>query len=139
MMVYVNGQDIARLVLGLCEAEGKWVVPPIEKAVRPEGYLAALEAFLVEQGVSVSEITAFALVQGPGSATSLRAAHACVNALAFALGVKIVSFEKANDEQDDQMLGRIANQFGHAFALPTYAHTPNITETNRDALKRKLI
>lgn len=137
-MVYVNGQDIARLVLGLLDADGKWVVPPVELSARPEGYLAAFDAFLQEQRISRSDIRVFVLVQGPGSATSLRAAHACVNALAFALGVEIVAFEKAADEQDADMQSRIPLHAGHAFALPTYVHTPNITQTNRDALKRKI-
>ncbi|MDQ5952311.1 MAG: TsaD protein [Patescibacteria group bacterium] len=139
MMVYVNGQDIARLVVGLLDATGEWVVAPEEKAARPEAYLAVLDAFLLEHQVTRSEINAFALVKGPGSATSLRAAHACVNTLAFALGGEVVSFEKAADERDADMRSRISEHKGHTFALPTYAHTPNITQTNRDVLKRKIV
>jgi hypothetical protein len=136
MMIYVNGQDIARLVLGSLE-NAEWQLPPRVIEARPEQYLLELENFLGEQGIARTEITGFVLVKGPGSATSLRTSHAMVNALAFALSVPVVSIEKAPDAADAETLNDITSQAPHAFALPVYAQSPNITKTNRDALKRK--
>jgi len=138
MMIYVNGQDIARLALG-CLENDNWTKSPEVLDIRPEQYLAGLEAFLRQAGIERQAITGFVLVKGPGSATSLRTSHALVNTLAFALQVKIISVEKAPEVPNHDILSLLAGQPLVDQALPTYAHTPNITKTNRDALKRKTI
>lgn len=125
MMIYVNGSDIARLELGALE-DGVWSHPLEVLEVRPEQYLAGLEAWLDKHGLSRADIEGFTLVSGPGSATSLRTSHALVNALAFALNVKVTSINESLELPP------------HAFALPTYTNVPNITQTKRDALKRKV-
>ena len=136
MMVYVNGQDITRLVLGTIK-DGRWSCEPRIFATRPEQYLQSLEDFLSDQHVNKSDIQGFVLIKGPGSATSLRTSHALVNALAFALHIDVIALEKAPEQHDIDILDQIANHQPHAFALPVYAHEPNITQTKRDALKRK--
>jgi hypothetical protein len=138
MMIYVNGQDIARLVLGTIE-NGQWKLEPQVLELRPEQYLQGLEDFLRAQSIERSLIKGFVLVSGPGSATSLRTSHAMVNALAFALGVTVISVEKQPNDADIEILPRLIGLVPKPFALPVYAHAPTITQTNRDALKRKAI
>lgn len=138
MMVYVNGQEISHFVLGVWQA-GAWKIAPQVLADRPEAYLASLEAFMAAHKLARTDIQGFILIKGPGSATALRAAHAMVNALAFALQVPVVSLEKPAEVADVDMAALIANTKPGAFGLPIYAHTPNITATKRDALKRKLV
>lgn len=137
MMIYVNGQDIARLVLGGLEASS-WVYAPEVIDIRPEQYLLGLDTWLTKQGLQRSDIGGFVLIKGPGSATALRTSHAMVNALAFALGVPIVSLEKALDVPDKDIVPELALPTSHTFALPTYTRDPNITASNRDQLKRKI-
>lgn len=138
MMIYVNGQDIARLGLGSLK-DGRWLQGPELLEVRPEHYLATLDTWLAKFNIKRTDIVGFVLVKGPGSATSLRTSHALVNALAFALGVQVVSLEKDPAAADNDILKTLADHAPHPFALPTYAHSPNITKTNRDALKRKKV
>ena len=136
MMIYVNGQEISQLVLGVIK-DGQWRHEPKIHQVRPEEYLATWEAFLRELKIDRAQIEGFVLVKGPGSATALRTVHAMVNALAFALNVKVTSIEKSPSAADADMLTAIAEASSLPFALPVYAHDPNITATKRDALKRK--
>ena len=135
MMVYVNGQDITRLVLGGI-VDGDWTIGPEVLDVRPEQYLFGLDTWLTRHGLVRGDVSSFALVKGPGSATSLRTAHAMVNALAFAFGVQIVALEKPLDVLDADILQAVASQPAYAFALPAYTRDPNITATTRDRLKR---
>ena len=141
MMVYVNGTDIARLVLGGLE-NSTWVHPLEVLEVRPEQYLSCLETWLDKHGLSRRDIEGFVIVAGPGSATSLRTSHAMVNALAFALNVKVASINKLPEFSDADILTLLPSHGeagrGSHFALPTYARDPKITQTKRDALKRKV-
>lgn len=137
MMVYVNGQDIARLGLGVIDANKAWLHRPQAYETRPEAYLAQLESYLAGQNIARTEIRGFILVQGPGSATALRTSHALVNALAFALGVEVIGIEKPIELPDAEILPLAAEALSRTFVLPVYAHAPNITTTKRDALKRK--
>jgi hypothetical protein len=138
MMVYVNGQDIARLVLGGLEGTG-WVQAPVTLDIRPEGYLLGFENWLRGLGLERQDIQGFVLVKGPGSATALRTSHALVNALALALGVTVTAVEKAPDADDTGIVLTLAGQAAHPFAVPLYTRDPNITHTTRDSLKRKIV
>ncbi len=137
MMIYVNGQEIASLTLGTLEADN-WLQPPQAYAYRPEQYLKGLEEFLRQVKLKASDIDGFVLVQGPGSATALRTSHALVNTLAFALGVQIISIQKSISEPDAGITTQLKAHEPRAFALPVYAREPNITQTKRDPLKRKI-
>lgn len=138
MIIYVNGQDIARLVLGTL-TDGQWAQEPVVLEIRPEAYLQGLEAFLQQNNLSRTDIRGFVLVQGPGSATALRTSHALVNALAFALGVEVVPVEKSSNEEDRNIVHRLTELESRTFVLPTYEREAQITEPNRDALKRKFV
>ena len=139
MMLYINGQDIARLVVGLLVISpdgAEWSYGPEAIACGPEGYLAAIDAALMAQKTSLNELLGIILVSGPGSPTALRASHAAVNALAFTAGITIRSFEKPPEIADAEILARLAELVPEPFAFPKYGSAPTITTSTRDALKR---
>lgn len=138
MMVYVNGQDIARLVVGVIH-QGAWQVDPEVFATRPEEYLSRLEDFLRRHNLAKTELTGFVVVTGPGSATALRMSLALVNTLAFALGVPVIPVDRPAAVADIAILDQLSARSSRAFVLPTYEHDPKITTSTRDALKRKTV
>lgn len=137
--LYVNGQDIARLVLGVCEErEGSWVFSgdPEVFSVAPEAYLATIDAYIQKKMTDFSAVTGFVLVAGPGSATALRASHALVNALAYARSLPVYSLSKDPLVLDSSALLQ-ASPENVRVALPVYAHEARITQGTKDALRRK--
>jgi hypothetical protein len=138
MMVYVNGQDIARIVLGVIDND-QWRIAPGTLSVRPEEYLLALEQFLADHQLAKESVTGFVVIVGPGSATALRASLTMVNTLAFALGVPVTPCEKFVDDSDQDVLHQLVEHAARSFVLPIYAHEPKITSSNRDTLKRKAV
>lgn len=106
MMVTIDGSDIRRLVVN-----GKVF------DVEPEGYLAAIASV-----VSPSDISGVTVVQGPGSATALRASLAIANTLAMTLGVPLYD----------------ASGVAHPYLDPLYANDPRITTSTKDSLRRAL-
>ncbi|KKW28593.1 MAG: hypothetical protein UY72_C0067G0007 [Candidatus Uhrbacteria bacterium GW2011_GWD2_52_7] len=135
MMLYVNGQDIERLVLGvICDAA--WEVAPVTFAAAPEGYLAAIDAFLREQGRDRRQVTTLVVVRGPGSATSLRSSLALANAWAFAQSIELVGVEKCRDEDDDVILSQVAHAHTAPLLTPLYEQPAKITASTKDALGR---
>lgn len=133
MMLYVNGQDIARLVLGLVDG-GAWRVGPTVFAVGPEAHLATVDAFVREHG----DFDGIVLVTGPGSATALRTSVSMVNALAYAMGRPLYPIEKAPDVDDATIVDRLADLKPVPMAVPVYAHGARITAPTKDALKRRI-
>ncbi len=140
MMLYVNGQEITKLVLGLLEVDGSWRQVPTEYPTSPEEYLKTIELFLAATKTTLPTMTGFVLVQGPGSATALRTSHALINALAFALHVPVISVLKPVGVLDAEawQAQALDKQSKTAVALPVYTSDPKITASTRDALKRKL-
>ncbi len=139
MMLYVNGQDIARLVLGLLTPAGEqssWKLEPEAIACAPEGFLAAITAYLATHQVALSDLTGLVLISGPGSPTALRASHAIANALSFTAQLPIHSLEKDLSAADVGVTSRLANSAASPFAFPSYGTAPTITTTKRDALRR---
>jgi hypothetical protein len=137
MKLYVNGQDIAHLTLGLL-AE----VPVLEHfEIGPEGFLASLSAFLSTHDLMIGDIDSAVVVTGPGSATALRASLAIMNTLAFTKEVKLYGVEKPVDQSDlafvqSLHVGGLGGSVNELQA--TYTRGPKITATTRDALRRKL-
>ena len=138
MILYVNGQDIARFVLGGLKQNGSswsWVLPPEIFALGPERYLATLDDFLLRHGLAWRNITGFVVVQGPGSPTALRGIHALVNSWAFSRTLPVFSLEKAPDVPDEGILEGLVTVHSRPYALPVYGSYPHITKSNKDALK----
>lgn len=135
MMLYINGQDIARLTLGLFD--DRWVVGPETFAVPPEQTLATIDAFLRDKTVSREVVSGLAVVRGPGSATSLRTAISLANAWAFARQLPILGIEKTREEDDAAMTDRIRAAHPVPMTTPIYEAGAKITPSAKDVLGRK--
>ncbi len=138
MILYVNGQDINELILGLVEKE----VHLETFSVGPEKYLATLDAFLQTQNIELDKLEGIAVVVGPGSATALRSSLSIVNTVHFAKKLPLYIIEKdpvAVDEDivTKDMLSKLEPLGERSFAEPIYAHAPRITPSKKDALGRK--
>lgn len=138
-VLYVNGQDISRLVLGLCEGanSSSWAFVQVPETVSssPEIFLASMHEYLVAKGLTLDDIEGFLLVAGPGSATALRASHALINALSFARRVPVYSVVKEGAVADDAVFSHGEVRSVRA-AVPVYAHEARITQGTKDALRR---
>lgn len=138
MTLYVNGQDISRFVLAL-ERAGTIVWGGGE--VRPEEFLKTLDAFLVDQKITINDIDRVYLVAGPGSATALRASLSIVNTLSFVANIEIIKVEKKPEEMDEKVFERVLLDadlvVSDTYIRPIYAHEPRITKTNKDRLRRE--
>lgn len=140
MMLYINGQDIARFVVGVADAETVLSLEVMEGA-RPEQFLASIDSFLRENDYAIEDMTRLVVVVGPGSATALRAVLSIVNTIAFVRGVDLVGVEK-DPVQDDEVFLRsilakeIEVHVSESFLHPVYAHEPRITVSKKDHLRR---
>lgn len=133
-MLCLNGSDINRLeVAAYARGTDGWALQwQKSQDVGPEQYLAVLSEL-----VTPVEIEGIVVVVGPGSATALRSSLAIANALALAQGVPLYGVQKS-DNAFDSVLGA-----GHAlpapqvYLTPVYEHDVRITESNKDALRRR--
>lgn len=135
MMLYVNGADIERLVLGLVD-DGAWAASPEAFAGGPERFLAAIDAYLRDHHIERSAITGLAVVRGPGSSTALRSSLAIANAWGFAAQLPLAGLEKPLAATDADMLAAIASAPSSAILTPLYASPAKITASTKDALGR---
>ena len=138
MKLYVNGQDIAQLVLGIIGDEG---VKIETFAVPAEGFLKTLDSYLRINDLQPKDIQAIIFVKGPGSPTSLRIALSIVNSLHFALRIPLVPIEKDPVMTDEEVLTAALIASSHplpqgTYATPVYMHAPRITVSTKDALGR---
>ena len=133
--LYVNGQDIGALTLGLLTE-----APLLETfTVGPEKFLESLDGFLTKHDLSVDTLDGALVITGPGSATALRGSLAIMNTLAFTSGLALFGHEKPKEQSDlvfiqSLDLSKLPAEQGEL--EPVYAHEPRITRTNRDALRR---
>lgn len=135
-LLYVNGQDIASIVLGMVE-DGAWVTRPTAVSASPEQALHAIDGYMREQGIDRSSLDGLVLVRGPGSATSLRTTLALANAWAFAQGIVLKGIEKSRDEDDAALLERIASAHAVPMLTPVYESAAKITPSGKDKLLRR--
>jgi hypothetical protein len=128
MMLYINGNDIERVSLGLLDRADqafRFTVGPTDIPAMPENYLGIIDGFLQAHDAPLEKLEGIVVVSGEGSATALRSSHAIVNALGFARGIPLYT---SLDHVPDQPT---------VIALPTYASVPQVTVTKKDALKRR--
>lgn len=138
MILYLNGEDIAHLTIALVARDTAGNVSfagPLEKhPVRVEGYLKDITDYLKAQNVALKDLTGIALFSGQGSATALRSVYALAHAWSFALEIPIFSIPPVSGKTESDAL--LESDFAPvAFLEPTYAQTPHITATNKDALR----
>ena len=134
--LYMNGQDIGRLVLAI-ERAGE---SDIEIAqARPEDFLLTLKRFLFNQKVTPPEIDKFFVVVGSGSATALRASLSIANTFSFAFCLPLIGIKKKPIEQDLYTFKNcLAGSCQHAeqkkYLFPLYELPAKITLSTKDAL-----
>ncbi|PIX61819.1 hypothetical protein CO057_01990 [Candidatus Uhrbacteria bacterium CG_4_9_14_0_2_um_filter_41_50] len=139
--LYVNGQDISHLVLGL--ATEKEIDVLDKNDVGPEEYLNTVQVFLKENKLAVSDFEKIFVVAGPGSATALRSILSIVNSIKFVLDAKVFPIEKKADEQDSYTFklcleGKIDEVEHKKYFFPIYENAPKITLSTKDELGRAL-
>lgn len=136
MILYVNGQDIARFVLGVVGEEYVEIFD-----VPPEQVLASIANVLERRGASLEDVETIVCVQGPGSATALRVSLSVIQALAFTKEIPLIAIEKDSSVPDQEVFSQITSEWLAQKKtvdqiVPLYLHAPNITASTRDSLKR---
>lgn len=135
MNLYLNGQDIHKLVIGEWEGELETI-----NDTAPEHFLQHIVAFLNKKHVTLQEVQGWYVVIGPGSATALRTILAIVNTLRFALPeVQLFGIKKDPEKNDKLFIEDLKKEplSSTNMLLPIYAHGPRITISKRDQLRRK--
>lgn len=142
-MLCIDGSDIKRLTVGTYEwvdlvvaGNNGWTAKASEtRNVGPEGYLAA-----IMDRINLDETDGIVAVTGPGSATALRTSLSIVNAIAVARKIPLYGVEKFNDEPFSSVFCNSefpGNTKPDEFLIPKYANDARITESNKDALRRR--
>ena len=143
MMLYVNGSDIGRLVLGvLNDDRSVFIVAPTTIESSPEQFLAKVDTFLLVHFPTIdtrqsSSLTGIVTILGPGSATALRTSLTMVNAMAFAKHVPVFGVELAPGADDYATLVHLHGVGAIPMARPVYAYPAKITVSTKDALGRR--
>ncbi len=148
-MLYVNGSDIARLVLGVLNNDASaFLIDPVVIASSPEQFLANVDFFLKNYTLHAtprrsrtagtpSNLTGIVAVLGPGSATALRTSLTMVNALAFAQCIPVFGVELVLGADDRAVLVSLHGVSSMPMARPVYANPATITVSTKDALGRR--
>ena len=132
MRLYVNGQDISRIILADVDSGEMQTVE-----TETEGFLEAIDTFVKKRVGDCEDIQALYVVVGPGSATALRSTLSIAQTIHFVTGVKLYAIEKDQQEDDQVTLPRIEKEAKEVKRLiPVYQHQPRITISNKDALGR---
>jgi hypothetical protein len=134
MMLYVNGSDIARLVLGVLKNDrSAFVVDPAAIASSPETCLKNVDAFLASHAEPLEGIVA---VIGPGSATALRTSLTIVNTIGFTKGIPLYGVELVPGADDRAVLVDLHHAPVQPMLRPAYTNAAKITPSAKDALGR---
>ncbi|MFA5946332.1 MAG: hypothetical protein WC802_05515 [Patescibacteria group bacterium] len=139
MRLYVCGNDIERITLGILEKHGDgftFSVPPTDIPGMTENYLGIIAGFLQAHEAPLDRLEGIVVASGEGSATALRSSHAIVNALGFARGLPLYAVRRRAGEPHEAILDKMPDH-PITIALPEYANAPQISVTKKDALKRR--
>ncbi|MDO8624852.1 MAG: hypothetical protein Q7R47_02120 [Candidatus Diapherotrites archaeon] len=130
----IDGSDIRLLALAAFarSADGAWQETAREEmAVGPESFLAAITRF-----VPIEEVEGIIIVQGPGSATALRASLAIANTLAMAKGIPLCGVEKGAAWESVLVQNGLQTPVDHL--EPVYGAAARITQSTKDHLRRSI-
>jgi len=132
MKLYVNGQDIAKIIVGSVD-DGMLVTHEVET----EGFLEAIHTFVREQGEGYNNLEGIYVVVGPGSATALRSSLTIVQTIHFVEGTPLFAIEKMPEASDQDTIKQAIEHGELVDTLtPIYQHSPRITISKKDALGR---
>lgn len=142
MTLYLNGRDIYVFVIGHAGAQGQVVDLRVVECA-PEERLAVVDAYLVEHGIARHAVTRLVVVEGPGSATALRAMLTLANTWKMlVLELETVGIQSGEELQVTAQRAVFEKALKDAVAkdrlVPVYEHAVRITAPTRDRLKRKL-
>ena len=118
-------------------AENKKMVQRVNHTeTRPEAFFQLLADDLKIWGVPWSALTSIAVVNGPGSYTSLRTLTTLANTLAFALKIPVVGLEQPEKHTDKQVFLSLgtAEHARPSWVVPAYAHAPHITKPKKSSI-----
>lgn len=137
MILCIDGSDIATLVLeaydwnNLTVSDNGWRNTRSERySVSPEEYLSRIVTF-----ANFDELEGIVIVQGPGSATALRASLTIANTLAMSRKIPLYGVQKGTSW--DAVLTADGPKDGVDHLEPVYASDPRITPSTKDALRRR--
>lgn len=138
MVLCIDGSDINTLTLEVYERNGQvhsdnaWRhVRGGVFTVRPEEYLATMTTL-----VDFDDLDGIVVVQGPGSATALRASLTIVNTLAMAKQIPLYGVDKGTPW--DAVLTENGPKDGVTHLEPVYAQDARITPSKKDQLRRSI-
>lgn len=136
MMLCIDGSDIRRLTVEVYEWEDGMFSGNGWRNTRggtfdvgPEAYLATIATL-----VKPEDVDGIVIVQGPGSATSLRASLAIANTLAMTKQIPLYGIAKG--DAWESVLTSDGPKNGVGYLAPVYEHEPRITPSGKDTLGR---
>lgn len=137
MILCIDGSDIATLVLEAYERNNLTVSDNGWRNVRSERYSASPEEYLsrIATFANFDALEGIVIVQGPGSATALRASLTIANTLAMSRKIPLYGVEKGASW--DAVLTADGLKHGVDHLEPVYASDPRITPSTKDALRRR--
>ncbi len=131
MILLISAQDIKRISLGL--ADGGMLQKEGEVDTPPERYLEAVSKALETWKIDPrADLSAVAVVTGPGAFTSSRVSTVIANAIAFAADLPVIPVENPGNRGLKEIAATLpapqaVGDGAQAFAQPTYNRPPNIT------------
>jgi hypothetical protein len=124
-ILYINGQDIAFLVLGIVK-DGEWVLRPEQIVATPETFLSVLDSW-ISQKLVLAKGFSITAVNGPGSPTALRAIASILNALKSTRNVSLAIVQKDPSVPDVDICADVVAASEVPIFIPEYGRDPNIT------------
>ncbi len=131
MILLISAQDIKRISLGLADKGA--LVREVEVTCPPERYLEAVSEALETWKIDPhADLSAIAVVTGPGAFTSSRVSTVIANAVAFAADLPVIPVENPDNHGLRELAAHLpipqaVGEGVQAFAQPTYNRPPNIT------------
>src|SRR3989338_1439442 len=127
MRLCLRSQDLHAFSVALIAENKKMVQRVNHTETRPEAFFQLLADDLKIWGVPWSALTSIAVVNGPGSYTSLRTLTTLANTLAFALKIPVVGLEQTEKQTDKQAFLSLGNAeyVRPSWLVPADAHAPH--------------
>lgn len=128
MTLVIQAQDIKGVSFGL--VENGTLLKNKDLVGEPDRYLAMLEVTLAEWGITAEDLTAVAVVTGPGAFTASRVSTTIANGIAFARQIPLTAVANPERMPLEQLI--VSETFTSAkpvdgFAVPVYDRPPHIT------------
>ncbi len=124
MILYIDttDNDVAEIALIL---EKKKITERWQFLPHAEQFAEKIQKFLKKNKVDFAQISKIAVKVGPGFFSRVRTGVVAANALAYALGVKIIPVKQRLE------IDKILKQKGQDTVKPFYGAEPNITKSKK--------